>query len=125
MRSQLRSFEGQTAVITGGGTGVGAAVALALADAGTNIILIGRRMNRLERVAATVRNMGTHAACYSADISSGSSLLEVAQFIKTELMRTLTSSFKMPPCSLPALSRTLTYQTLTNCIKQMCALPTH
>ena len=87
MRSQLRSFEGQSAVITGGGSGVGAAVALALADAGTNIILIGRRMNRLERVAATARNMGTHVACYSADISSGSSLLEVAQFVKTELTR--------------------------------------
>ena len=58
MRPQLRSFEGQTAVITGGGTGVGAAVALALADAGASIVLIGRRLNRLELVAATVRTLG-------------------------------------------------------------------
>jgi NADP-dependent 3-hydroxy acid dehydrogenase YdfG len=86
MRRQLRSFEGQTAVITGGGTGVGAAVALALADAGASIILIGRRLNRLELVAATVRNLGAHATCYSADISSGSGLLKVGQRIKTELM---------------------------------------
>jgi NADP-dependent 3-hydroxy acid dehydrogenase YdfG len=61
-------------------------VALALADAGASIILIGRRLNRLELVAATVRNLGAHAACYSADISSGSSLHEVAERIKTELM---------------------------------------
>jgi NADP-dependent 3-hydroxy acid dehydrogenase YdfG len=86
MRPQLRSFEGQTAVITGGGTGVGAAVALALAEAGASVVLIGRRLNRLELVASTVRNLGAHAASYSADLSSGSSLLEVAQRIKTELM---------------------------------------
>jgi NADP-dependent 3-hydroxy acid dehydrogenase YdfG len=86
VRAELRSLEGQTAVITGGGTGVGAAVALALAEAGASIILIGRRLNRLELVAATVRNLGTHAAYYSADISSGSSLLGVAQRIRTELM---------------------------------------
>lgn len=80
-------FEGQTAVITGGGTGVGAAVALALAGAGASIILIGRRLNRLELVAATVRTFGAHAACYPADISSGSNLLEMAQRIKTERKR--------------------------------------
>jgi NADP-dependent 3-hydroxy acid dehydrogenase YdfG len=79
-------FKGQTAVITGGGTGVGAAVALALADTGASIILIGRRLNRLEQVAATIRNLGADAACYSADISSGSSLLEVVQRIKTDLV---------------------------------------
>ena len=87
MRPKARSFEGQTAVITGGGTGVGAAVALALADAGAGIILIGRRLDRLELVAATVRKMGTHAAVYPADISSGSNLLEVAQLIKSEPMQ--------------------------------------
>ena len=86
MRPQPRSFEGQTAVITGGGTGVGAALARALADVGASIILIGRRLNRLEEVAATVRNLGVHAACYSADISSGSSLFDVAKRIKAELM---------------------------------------
>jgi NADP-dependent 3-hydroxy acid dehydrogenase YdfG len=81
----MRSFEGQTAVITGAGTGVGAAVALALAEAGASVILIGRRLNRLETVAARVRNLGAHAGCYSADISLGSSLLELAQRIKAEL----------------------------------------
>ncbi len=87
MRPQARSFEGQTAVITGGGTGVGAALALALADAGARIVLIGRRLDRLELVAATVRKMGTHAAVYPADISSGSNLLEVTQLIKAEPMQ--------------------------------------
>ena len=38
----------------------------------------------MELVAATVRDMGAHAACYSVDISSASNLLEVAQLIKAE-----------------------------------------
>jgi NADP-dependent 3-hydroxy acid dehydrogenase YdfG len=86
VRPELRSLKGQSAVITGGGTGVGASLALALADAGASLILIGRRLSKLELVAATARNLGADVACFSADISSGSMLLEVAQRIKSELM---------------------------------------
>jgi NADP-dependent 3-hydroxy acid dehydrogenase YdfG len=83
---QVRSFEGQTAVITGGGTGVGAAVAIALAGSGASIYLIGRRLNRLESVAAKARKLGAEAVCRSADISSGSALLELMDRIKTDLI---------------------------------------
>jgi NADP-dependent 3-hydroxy acid dehydrogenase YdfG len=83
----MRSFEGQTAVITGGGTGVGEAVAIALANSGASIYLIGRRLNKLELVAAKARNLGVDAACCSADISSSSGLLDATQRIKTELRR--------------------------------------
>jgi NADP-dependent 3-hydroxy acid dehydrogenase YdfG len=82
----VRAFEGRTAVITGGGTGVGAALALALAESGASICLIGRRLNVLEFVAAKVRNLGSEAACYSADISSNSGQLEVTQRLKGDLM---------------------------------------
>jgi NADP-dependent 3-hydroxy acid dehydrogenase YdfG len=81
----VRSFEGRTAVITGGGTGVGAAVAVALANSGASIYLIGRRLNRLELVAAKARNLGVEATCCSADISSSSGLLEVTHRIKIDL----------------------------------------
>jgi NADP-dependent 3-hydroxy acid dehydrogenase YdfG len=81
----VRYFEGQTAVVTGGGTGVGAAVASALAASGASIYLIGRRLNKLELVAAKAREFGVKAVCCSADISSDSGLLEATQRIKTEL----------------------------------------
>jgi NADP-dependent 3-hydroxy acid dehydrogenase YdfG len=81
----MGSFEGQTAVITGGGSGVGAAVATALAALGASVYLIARRLNRLELVAARVRDLGAHAACCAADISSSSGLLEATQRIKTDL----------------------------------------
>ena len=76
-------FEGQTAVITGGGTGVGAAVAIALANSGASIFLIGRRLDRLEQIAAKARKAGAGAACCPADISSSSGLAEATQHIRT------------------------------------------
>lgn len=45
-------FEGKTAVITGGGTGIGAAVARRIASEGGKVALIGRRREPLEQVAA-------------------------------------------------------------------------
>jgi NADP-dependent 3-hydroxy acid dehydrogenase YdfG len=45
-------------VITRGGTGVGAALAVALATSGASIYLPGRRLNKLELVAAKARSLG-------------------------------------------------------------------
>jgi NADP-dependent 3-hydroxy acid dehydrogenase YdfG len=75
----VSTFEGQTAVITGSGTGVGSAVALALALAKARVVLIGRRLNLLESVAAKVRSLGAAATCYSADLASNSGQLELTQ----------------------------------------------
>ena len=47
-------FEGKTAVITGGGTGIGAAVATQIAREGGKVALIGRRREPLEAVAAAI-----------------------------------------------------------------------
>jgi NADP-dependent 3-hydroxy acid dehydrogenase YdfG len=60
-------------------------VAVALANSGANIYLIGRRLNRLESVAARAREFRVEAACCSVDISSSSGLLEATQRINTEL----------------------------------------
>jgi NADP-dependent 3-hydroxy acid dehydrogenase YdfG len=42
---------GKTAVVTGGGTGIGAAVALALAEEGCRVAIAGRRMEKLRATA--------------------------------------------------------------------------
>ncbi len=42
---------GQHAIVTGGGTGIGAAIAAALANEGAAITLVGRRLNKLEETA--------------------------------------------------------------------------
>jgi NAD(P)-dependent dehydrogenase (short-subunit alcohol dehydrogenase family) len=46
------SLAGRHAVITGGGTGIGAAIARALAAEGAQLTLVGRRREKLEEVAS-------------------------------------------------------------------------
>jgi NAD(P)-dependent dehydrogenase (short-subunit alcohol dehydrogenase family) len=48
-------LEGHHAVVTGGGTGIGAATARTLAAEGARITLVGRRREKLEAVAAAIR----------------------------------------------------------------------
>ncbi|MDO6965910.1 SDR family NAD(P)-dependent oxidoreductase [Rhizobium alvei] len=45
-------FSGKTAIITGGGTGIGAAVARQIHLDGGNVVLVGRRLEPLQAVAA-------------------------------------------------------------------------
>ncbi|HEX6000856.1 MAG TPA: SDR family NAD(P)-dependent oxidoreductase, partial [Hyphomicrobiaceae bacterium] len=49
-----RPLDGRHALITGGGTGIGAAIAKALSDAGAAVSLVGRRAAPLEEVAASL-----------------------------------------------------------------------
>ena len=45
-------FSGRHALVTGGGTGIGAAIARTLAAAGASVTIVGRRLELLEAVAA-------------------------------------------------------------------------
>ena len=44
-------FEGKHAVVTGGGSGIGAAIAKSLGDAGASVTIIGRHADKLTGVA--------------------------------------------------------------------------
>ena len=59
------------AVISGGGTGIGAACAAALADSCTRLVLLGRRPDRLEAVAAALASSqpGVIVDCQSVDLT--------------------------------------------------------
>lgn len=56
------SLNEQVAVVTGGGSGIGAAVARSLADAGCRVIVVGRRAAVLDEVAAHSDRITTAAA---------------------------------------------------------------
>jgi NAD(P)-dependent dehydrogenase (short-subunit alcohol dehydrogenase family) len=47
---------GRVAIITGGGTGIGGATAMLLAQRGADVVLAGRRAEKLERAAAGIRD---------------------------------------------------------------------
>jgi len=62
----MGALAGRHALITGGGTGIGAAIARALAGAGAAVSIAGRRRAPLDEVAAEIKN----AVAIVADVTS-------------------------------------------------------
>lgn len=54
-------FQGKTAIVTGGGTGIGAAIARRLASEGARVALLGRRLEPLEITAREIGAIAIHA----------------------------------------------------------------
>ena len=73
---------GRTAVVTGGGTGIGAAIAADLCEAGARVLIAGRREKELRDTAARIQATGGHAGYRVTDVtvpSECASLLKEAE----------------------------------------------
>ena len=70
MESVLRegSLDGRSALVTGGGTGIGRATAKLLAALGARVAVAGRRTELLEETAAAVRSAGGECLVVTCDV---------------------------------------------------------
>jgi 2-amino-4-hydroxy-6-hydroxymethyldihydropteridine diphosphokinase len=81
-RESRRELAGQNAVITGSTSGIGRAIALALADAGANILVHGRRsMQAAESVAEECRLKQVDAQCFLADLRDENECADLVHFV--------------------------------------------
>ena len=64
----LFRLEGQVAIVTGSGRGIGAATALAFADAGADVVISARTVSQLEETAEKVRARGRRALVVPCDV---------------------------------------------------------
>ncbi len=64
------SLEGKVAVVTGASSGLGVAFATGLADAGADIAICARRVEKLEETRARVEALGRRCIAVEADVSN-------------------------------------------------------
>src|SRR5262245_28410129 len=66
---ELFDLSGRTALVTGGGRGIGRHLALGLAEAGADVLVASRRAAACDEVASAVEALGRRAAARAADLS--------------------------------------------------------
>ena len=62
-------LDGKTVLVTGAGRGIGRAVALALANAGAELVLVGRTPSELDAVAGAIKSGGGKAQSLVLDVT--------------------------------------------------------
>ena len=63
------NLEGKTALVTGASSGIGKEIALVLAEAGADVAVAARRLDRIEETADEIRGLGRRTVPIQADVS--------------------------------------------------------
>jgi NAD(P)-dependent dehydrogenase (short-subunit alcohol dehydrogenase family) len=74
-----KKLQGQVAIVTGAGRGIGAASARRLAAAGAAVVLAARSEEEVEAVAAKLRKQGGRAIAVAADVSDLAGVEEIVE----------------------------------------------
>jgi 2-deoxy-D-gluconate 3-dehydrogenase len=64
------SLTGKTALVTGASKGIGASIAIAMAQAGANVVLVGRSQDSLSATRTAIENLGRTTETLIADVES-------------------------------------------------------
>lgn len=75
----LFNLSGKTAIVTGGAGGIGKALALGLADAGANVIITSRGLDKLEKVAEQIQAKGRKSLAISTDVTEKKSVEDMVE----------------------------------------------
>lgn len=80
----LFDLSGQTALVTGAGRGLGRAISVGLAEAGADMVLVGRTEQTLSETASAVAENGRHARVIVADLAESDQVQAVAEQLRSE-----------------------------------------
>ncbi|PAE35033.1 SDR family NAD(P)-dependent oxidoreductase [Bacillus sp. 7884-1] len=104
---QLFDLTGQTAIVTGGGSGLGRVMALALAEAGANVVVCSRRLEVCEEVVKEIEELGKQALALVVDVTNPESVVQglekaVSHFGKIEILVNSSGTvFETPATEMP------------------------
>jgi len=65
----MKALDGQIAIVTGGGRGIGKAIALGLAKAGCSVAVVARSEDQLAETVREITHFGCRAISVNADVS--------------------------------------------------------
>jgi 3-oxoacyl-[acyl-carrier protein] reductase len=97
------SLAGKTAIVTGGGTGIGKSIAIEFARAGADVALCSRKLEHLEPVAKEIASLGRRTFAVAVDVRQedqvkGMVERAVAEFGKLDVMvNNAGASFRAKP----------------------------
>jgi peroxisomal 2,4-dienoyl-CoA reductase len=77
-------FDGQVALITGGGSGIGRGIADVLAGLGAHVVLASRKIERVETAAAEIRAAGGKASGVAVDVRDPERVQQMVAEVKAE-----------------------------------------
>src|SRR6478735_10969028 len=82
---ELFDLRGKTAVVTGGGSGIGRQMATGLAELGANLVLCARKVERCEQAAEELAALGVRALALRCDVRSADDVQAVVRTTLEEL----------------------------------------
>ncbi|CAM5360864.1 Gluconate 5-dehydrogenase OS=Lysinibacillus sphaericus OX=1421 GN=LS41612_13060 PE=3 SV=1 [Lysinibacillus sphaericus] len=73
----LFSLQGKTAIVTGGGRGLGAQIAQGFAEAGANVVLCSRKVEACEEMATQLAQLGVQTLALACDVTKPEEIAHV------------------------------------------------
>jgi NAD(P)-dependent dehydrogenase (short-subunit alcohol dehydrogenase family) len=79
----LFSLQGKTAIVTGGGRGLGEQIATAFADAGANVVICSRNLETCQQISEELKAKGVRSLALKCDVSHS----EEIQYVVDETLK--------------------------------------
>lgn len=80
-------IDGEVALVTGAGSGIGRAIAVRLAELGCDIVLVGRNAAKLQETAAMVAEKGRTAHPMPCDLTDAEAIVALVQDVRETIGR--------------------------------------
>ncbi len=84
---EMFDLSGKTAIVTGGGRGIGRKMAEGLAEAGANVVLCSRKRENCQKVAGEISKFGVKTLAWQCDVKSAEEIQGVVDVTVKEFNR--------------------------------------